>query len=349
MVEETSTDIGGDMAGGKGGDFDIPPEKLTHDAVRWEEAANHISSAKKKADQIHGSVPSFGARFAALKKSYEEKCNSVVTFLGQGTAQIVRVDDTLRTNASRQVGNDQKTQTSMDNLRKSVNNGGEKYKNKLEGHIGEVPEHPNNPKDDKVYDRLEDTVNRLLEEDGTRLNAFDTDDAFDRSQETVVAYTDADGKVHVISTNPNQGTHAQDLTISFLDEEGNMHVVTSVDGQMVEDTVAPNGTSERRVVMQGNLDQMMAEAKEVSISYTDDKGVETVVSTDKDQGGQMNQVVVAYADEHGQQHMVSNETGIDTPRQGSGATAHLAYGSATDSQFQAGTFQGATSPAGGKA
>ena len=330
----------------KGKGYECDPADLDHDAGQWESATTALESAKSKAAAQASGLPDFGSHFSAVKATYKEMADAVSAHLKGGVDQVTKVDDTIRANKSQYDADQRAASQNVTDAGKGDGGGGGgggggdqggggggKYKGKLEGQVGEWdpqppkdPENPNDPKDDKIYDKLEEMVNGLLEDDGIRLNALDTNDAFAQSEETVDAYTDADGKIHVISTNPNQGTHATDMTVSFLDEEGNMHVVTSVAGQMVEDTTTSNGTTlERRVVQQGTLDQMMAEAKEVSISYTDDKGAEHVVSTDKDQGGQMNQVVVAYADENGEQRMVSDEKGIDAPVQQGFAATNVAF------------------------
>ena len=317
----------------KGQGYECSPEDMDHDMAQWSAASTAVSNAQTKSSAQVTGLPDFGSHFADIKSVYKITAQAVDQHLRTGAEQVAKMDDTIRSNKADYQARQAQASAS---ITKAANGGqgsgsgpggggggGAKYKHKLEGglvpgHPGTPvpPEHPNNPADDATYDRLEALVNGLLEDDGTRVNALDTDDAFDQSQETVVAYTDRDGKVHVISTNAGQGTHATDLTISFIDEQGNMHVVTSLDGTLVAETTNAAGLTERREIAQGTLDMMMAEARDVNVAYTDDQGVDHVVSTDKDQGGPMQQVVVAYADEHGQQHMISNEAGIDAAPEG---------------------------------
>lgn len=297
------------------------------DSKAWGQAGPLVRTARQRADAIAGSLPTLPGPLVSLGTDYKRYVDSVTAFVRAGVGECEFISENLLANSGVHYGKEeQATQkvTGAGGGRGGVQGGGDghgghggdggdggdghgdKYHSKLEP--GDPP-----TKDTKVYDRLETLANGLLEADGTRINAFDTNDAFDSSQETVIAYTDKDGKVHVISTNPGQGEHATDLTISFTDEDDNQHVVTTVDGQRVETTTTANGTTTApRVIAQGTLDQMMAEAKEVNVAWTDDKGAEHVMSTDADQGGLMQQVVIAYADENGQQHMISNEQGIDS-------------------------------------
>lgn len=323
-----------------GGTAHVNHAHMGYDATCWDKAAGHVVTAKNKARSLAQDAPKFGS-FIGLKTAWtDDVVEPIASYLEAGAGSLAKVSSLLTLNNTTSENTDSQSQQTIKQAAGRNGGGGAegensdsggKYKGKLEGTVDDVvpnePDPPKPPKDAQTYDRLEALVNGMLEEDGVRFNALDTNDPFDQSQETVVAYTDADGKVHVISTNPNQGIQATDLTVSFLSEDGTMHVITSVDSQMVEATTAPNGVVERRVIAQGSLDQMMAEAKEVSISYTDAEGAEHVVSTDQSQGGQMRQVVLAYADEDGQQHMVSNEKGIDASPKDSPANQNMAFSS----------------------